>query len=133
MSEHDEKLIAVLRGNLQRAREELAAELNRQHEEEVSAFRAERDAALAVIAQVRGRVKTPIVAELDEDGDPLLSESYVEGANGQRSDIRRILATSPPDALDAVKAAAWDEGYTVGNAHNGRRDANPYRKENPNE
>jgi hypothetical protein len=22
---------------------------------------------------------------------------------------------------------AWDEGYTTGNAHNGRRDANPYR------
>ena len=24
---------------------------------------------------------------------------------------------------------AWDEGYTTGNAHNGRRDANPYRKD----
>ena len=24
-------------------------------------------------------------------------------------------------------ARAWDDGYTTGNAHNGRRDANPYR------
>ncbi|MDP9903138.1 hypothetical protein [Arthrobacter bambusae] len=24
---------------------------------------------------------------------------------------------------------AWDEGYTTGNAHNGRRDANPYRND----
>lgn len=23
---------------------------------------------------------------------------------------------------------AWGEGYTTGNAHNGRRDANPYRR-----
>lgn len=30
--------------------------------------------------------------------------------------------------VDAVAAPAWDEGYTTGNAHNGRRDANPYRK-----
>lgn len=26
---------------------------------------------------------------------------------------------------------AWDEGYTVGNSHNGRRDANPYRAAAP--
>ena len=25
-------------------------------------------------------------------------------------------------------AGAWDEGYTAGNRHNGRRDANPYRQ-----
>lgn len=25
------------------------------------------------------------------------------------------------------EAEVWDAGYTVGNAHNGRRDANPYR------
>ena len=37
---------------------------------------------------------------------------------------------------DALSAAgfgpvreAWDEGYTTGNAHNGRRDANPYRQD----
>lgn len=30
--------------------------------------------------------------------------------------------------LDQVRAEAWDEGYTIGNRHNGRRDANPYRK-----
>ena len=26
---------------------------------------------------------------------------------------------------------AWDEGYTCGNRHNGRRDANPYRERQP--
>jgi hypothetical protein len=26
-------------------------------------------------------------------------------------------------------AGAWDEGCTTGNAHNGRRDANPYRSQ----
>ena len=41
---------------------------------------------------------------------------------------------TPLEAGDAILAAgygrladAWDEGYTTGNAHNGRRDANPYR------
>lgn len=28
--------------------------------------------------------------------------------------------------IRAAQSAAWNEGYTVGNAHNGRRDANPY-------
>jgi hypothetical protein len=28
---------------------------------------------------------------------------------------------------DELRAQAWDEGYATGNAHNGRRDANPYR------
>lgn len=34
-----------------------------------------------------------------------------------------------PEALliAAEEVEAWDTGYTVGNAHNGRRDANPYR------
>lgn len=31
------------------------------------------------------------------------------------------------ERLMPVVREAWDEGYTVGNAHNGRRDANPYR------
>lgn len=30
---------------------------------------------------------------------------------------------------DELQAQAWDEGYTTGNSHNGRRDANPYRTE----
>lgn len=29
--------------------------------------------------------------------------------------------------VKAAKEAAWDAGYTTGNAHNGRRDANPFR------
>lgn len=31
-------------------------------------------------------------------------------------------------AAPFIAALAWDEGYTIGNAHNGRRDANPYRE-----
>lgn len=30
-------------------------------------------------------------------------------------------------AIVQLMAEAWDEGYTTGNAHNGRRDANPYK------
>jgi hypothetical protein len=39
--------------------------------------------------------------------------------------MRAALEAAAPYLL----IAAWDEGYTVGNAHNGRRDANPYRNE----
>lgn len=28
--------------------------------------------------------------------------------------------------MQQIKAEAWNQGYTTGNAHNGRRDANPY-------
>lgn len=31
------------------------------------------------------------------------------------------------DAVMPLLAEAWDEGYPVGNRHNGRRDENPYR------
>ena len=47
--------------------------------------------------------------------------------------VRRIRIQKMQKALEAAAPhlliAAWDEGYTVGNAHNGRRDANPYRNE----
>lgn len=33
----------------------------------------------------------------------------------------------------AAAEKAWDEGYTRGNAHNGRRDQCPYRKEHDDE
>ena len=32
-------------------------------------------------------------------------------------------------AASHMLAEAWDEGYATGNAHNGRRDANPYRSD----
>ena len=37
---------------------------------------------------------------------------------------KQALEALAPNLLVQV----WDEGYTTGNAHNGRRDANPYRK-----
>ena len=39
---------------------------------------------------------------------------------------KRIAERLMPVVREA-QAEAWDEGYTVGNAHNGRRDANPHR------
>jgi len=42
-----------------------------------------------------------------------------------RNDTRIALEAAAPHMM----AAAWDEGYTTGNAHNGRRDTNPYRKD----
>lgn len=78
---------------------------------------AERDAARAqvaerdaVIAAMRAIVTDPVV------------DYY-----GELRVWFNALATSPADALEAVKATAWDEGYTIGNRHDGRRDANPYR------
>ena len=50
---------------------------------------------------------------------------------GYETAMAQELADDPATAqdwLDAKLAIAWDEGYTTGNAHNGRRDANPYRE-----
>ena len=40
-----------------------------------------------------------------------------------------LLAGAVAAAAPHLMAEAWDEGYTIGNAHNGRRDANPYRRD----
>ena len=40
---------------------------------------------------------------------------------------RSAMANALTAAAPLIAAQAWDEGYTTGNAHNGRRDANPYR------
>jgi hypothetical protein len=79
--------------------------------EELESVKAERDAALAVIEQVRAAWEKGLETDLlDWPGlDPVLS-------------------TSDTETLEAVKADVWDEGFTIGNRHDGRRDANPYRK-----
>jgi len=61
----------------------------------------------AVIAEVLAYASTPVATECDEDGDPLLDVEYVDGANGARRDVKRILAQAPTDALEAVKEDAW--------------------------
>lgn len=43
------------------------------------------------------------------------------------SDIEVLAAALSAAGFGPVREA-WDEGYTTGNAHNGRRDANPYRE-----
>lgn len=68
---------------------------------------AERDAAYAVIEQLRNTGGLPV------------DKVWVRW--------REIFSTSGAEALEARDAEKWDEGYTVGNRHDGRRDANPYR------
>jgi hypothetical protein len=38
----------------------------------------------------------------------------------------RIARAALEAAAPHMLAQVWDEGYTTGNAHNGRRDSNPY-------
>lgn len=66
------------------------------------------------------------IAEVDEYLDAIQKPDY-ESLNFALNGIAKTLAQSPADVLKAVREEAWDEGYTVGNAHNGRRDANPHR------
>ena len=57
--------------------------------------------------------------------------------SGPVTGVRESFAAHQAAALSAAgfgpvqeaKREAWDEGYTTGNAHNGRRDANPYRQD----
>ena len=37
--------------------------------------------------------------------------------------VQNVLEAAAPHML----AEAWDEGFAIGNRHDGRRDANPYR------
>jgi len=54
---------------------------------------------------------------------------YAWGFSAQNIDERRELVTHILEAAAPhIMTQAWDEGYTTGNAHNGRGDANPYRK-----
>ena len=61
---------------------------------------AERDAALAVIEQARDLAESTSQGEHGDYGEPVVFAS----------DLLDRLTTSPPDALDAVKADAFDEG-----------------------
>jgi hypothetical protein len=44
------------------------------------------------------------------------------------ADQPALIAAALAPVIAEVQAEAWDKGYTVGNAHNGRRDANPYKE-----
>jgi hypothetical protein len=79
--------------------------------------------------EVHGGVGMNIPDEVVE----VAAEALVSSTLGDRGGIkweeffeaaRKALNSAAPKLL----AAAWDDGYTTGNAHNGRRDANPYRK-----
>ena len=57
---------------------------------------------------------------------------YDEPCNDCLNEARSLAAALSAAGFGPVREAraeAWDEGYTTGNAHNGRRDANPYRTE----
>lgn len=98
--------------------------------EEFGRLERELAGALAVIEQVRKVVDGERIPDEVHGDDWILADHF-----------QTILATSPPDALDAVKAAAWDEvaelvedtddntpypsGYFYAQAI---RDRNPYRK-----
>lgn len=72
----------------------------------------ERDAALAVIERIDSEVK-----------------DFAQTDNDALCAIEHILSNlTPADVLRERDAEKWDEGYTIGNRHNGRRDANPYRE-----
>jgi len=95
-------------------------------------MKAERDAALAQIEQVRA-LATP------EPSSPDLASRMANGDLFPRivlaSDVLAILSTSPAEALNAVKAAAWDEGLDAGrdrwmdSREFGDKPVNPYRTE----
>lgn len=67
----------------------------------------------------------PFVDKCDGCGAVIFSWGDVTVTNGADR-----LAKHQAEALSAAGFGnlhdAWDAGYTVGNAHNGRRDANPY-------
>jgi len=50
------------------------------------------------------------------DEEPFTDREDAEWWNRRADAVIARLATSPPDALDVVKAAAWSEGWDRGNA-----------------
>ena len=55
-------------------------------------------------------------------GDPNVTDAMNEH-------VAAALSAAGFGPMREAQEAAWDEGYTTGNAHNGRRDANPYRED----
>ncbi len=64
-----------------------------------------------------------------EPSDEFVVQAFAEGARSLWPDSRDPgWHVTFRRWLDEQMVAAWDEGYTAGNSHNGRRDANPYRE-----
>ena len=70
--------------------------------------------------------------DIPDEAIEAAAESLVGSTLGDRSGINWEEFFEA--ARGAIKAAAphmlagvWDEGYTIGTRHDGRRDANPYR------
>jgi hypothetical protein len=65
------------------------------------------------------------------------SYGYHPEGHPKRDDMDRYAEKHARAALEAaapyMMRAAWDEGYTIGNRHDGRRDANPYMLNNEGE
>lgn len=101
--------------------------------EEVGKLERELAGALAVIERVRVSRSNHPECDVHPDDDPV-SCGWKRAVIG----TDKALATSPPDALDAVKAAAWDEGRKFGELpqadkrecvcfHPAHHERNPYR------
>lgn len=73
--------------------------------------------------------KKPFVDKCDGCGEVILTwggegDTYgIDGSTLLAAHQTGMLAANGYGKLED----AWDMGYTTGNAHNGRRDANPYR------
>lgn len=78
--------------------------------EERDSLRTIRDRLAAKIEDVADYADRTLVSDLDDDGEPLLDASYVQGANGARFDVRRRLAADPAATLAARDAEKKAEG-----------------------
>lgn len=95
--------------------------------EECGKLERELAAALAVIAEVEaaGYWLATEEAKVGTWWSPPARKGNLRARYINKIDA--AVATSPADALEAVKAAAWDEGYWLGiNGHTGP--GNPYRR-----
>ena len=91
--------------------------------------------AMARVLYVAAHWKDTI-SEHDRDRKPQAEYERRAAAEWDKGDAGWSRYQTYPRLAAALSAAGfgpmrevWDEGYTTGNAHNGRRDANPYRKE----
>jgi len=107
LSDRVENLELALRG----ARSERDALKREMEARELHHFEAEELAAA-------------LAAQLDKVHEALEDDATLDHAYDT---LKSIIDADPAAVLAERDARAWDEGYTTGNRHDGRRDANPYR------